>query len=233
MYSNMWFQLLICLWSLLLFLLTLQPSAGVKTFFLRGLPLTVSPFCRSAPDWGNDTRVNSLLMKGIAAEQMVQQDCKQSFPPKEWILAVNVSPCSEEVISYITTSMSWNLHLCSTIDFHLLQRPLHTPSLMWGVCFQLLDFFLIKNNGYWPFFSVTYNCFYGDALFLSLTSEREPQLKPANIWPVGAENGTIYEAAKSNAPAAGRRMPSQALTQLPPEKREDECFWKKHSHTPS
>lgn len=94
-------------------------------------------------------------------------------------------------------------------------------------------FFLLKNSGYWHFFSVTYNCFYGDALFLSLTSEREPQLKPANIWPVGAENGTIYEAAKSNAPAAGRRMLSQALTQPPPEKREDECFWKKHSHTPS
>lgn len=71
--------------SLLLFLLTLQSSAGIETFILRGLPLTVTPFCRFVPDWGNDTRVNSLLMKETAAEQMVQQDCKQSFPTKEWI----------------------------------------------------------------------------------------------------------------------------------------------------
>lgn len=157
MYFNMWFQLLICLWSLLLFLLTLQPSAAVETFILRGLPLSVTPFCRSAPDWGNDTRVNSLLMKGIAAEQMVQQDCKQSFPPKEWILAVNVSPCSEEVISYITTSMSWNLH--PSVQHNRLSSASTTSahSLAHVRCvFPIVGlFFLIKNNGYWPFFSVT------------------------------------------------------------------------------
>lgn len=195
MYSNMWFQLLICLWSLLLFLLTLQLSAAVETFILRGLPLTVTPFCRSAPDWGNDTRVNSLLMKGIAAEQMVQQDCKQSFPPKEWILAVNVSPCSGRLF-LISPLQCPEISICAAQSTFIRFNDLCTLPRSCEVCVSnCWTFFLMKNNGYWPFFSVTYNCFYGDALFLSLTSEREPWLKPADIWPVGAENGTIYKAA--------------------------------------
>lgn len=49
------------------------------------LPLTVTPFGCFLPDLKYDTWVNSLLMKVIEPEQMVKQDCKQSFPLNEGI----------------------------------------------------------------------------------------------------------------------------------------------------
>lgn len=64
--------------------LLFQFSLGRKTFVLWGL-LAVTPFGCFVPDLGNDTRINSLIMKRIAPGQMVQQDCKQSFPLNEWI----------------------------------------------------------------------------------------------------------------------------------------------------
>lgn len=79
------FHFPLCVFEPLLVLLTLQFSLGRKTFVLWGLPLTVAPFGCFVPDLGNDTRINSLIMKRTAPRQMGQQDCKQSFPLNEWI----------------------------------------------------------------------------------------------------------------------------------------------------
>lgn len=182
------FQLLICL------------SEPFAFFILRGLPLTVTPFCHFVPDWGNDTRVNSLLMKGVAAEQMVQQECKQSFPTKEWIRG-------SKYITLFRGGYFFHRH------FNVLKSPPvqhnrlssasttspRSPAYVRCVLPIVGHFFKHWFLAFFPYHTLI--GFIEILLFLSLSTERDPRVKPADI-----------------------RL-SQALTQPTPDKRGDECLW--------